>query len=491
MKYLLGVTVFICGAVVMILELAGSRIIAPYLGTSIFVWTSLIGIILLSLSIGYWWGGRLADKNPRLVDLGRIILAAGILIAAIILFKPVLASLSLFSNIRFGAVIASIILFTPATIFLGMVTPYVARLSLETVDTAGRTIGALYALSTVGSIIGTFLGGFLLISYFGSTDILVFLAGILILLSTVLFLFSTKRITKLHIAAFFILIISAMYAPSGILLPAEASLVADVDTNYSRVWVFDLTNINGDRVRYLSNILGGVQSGLNLDNPSEVLFDYLRTFDLTHTIIKPQRALIVGAAGYTYPRHFLKENPNATIDVVELDPGMTEIAQKYFFLKPDERMVIHHMDGRTFLNTSKEQYDAIFLDAFHTSVSIPHHLTTVEAIERVHNLLTPGGIAVSNIISSLTGPASEFFRSELATYQQVFSHVYILQARPTPEHQVQNITIFGIKEGVSENALRALEQQPHIIKPERQHALILTDEFAPTERMTAIFTLSL
>ena len=155
---MLEIAVFLCGAVVMVIELTGSRVLAPYLGTSLVVWTSLIGIILASLSIGYWWGGRLADRRPEARLLGRIILLSAFATAFMVLIKTfVLGFLQARSGgLHLAAMSATLLLFAPPSILIGMVSPFAVRLKLEDTQTSGQTAGKLYAISTIGSISGTF-----------------------------------------------------------------------------------------------------------------------------------------------------------------------------------------------------------------------------------------------------------------------------------------------------------------------------------------------
>src|SRR4030042_6938183 len=168
--YVFHLTVFTTGAVIMVLEIVGSRVVAPYVGTSLPVWTSIIGIILASLSIGYFLGGRLADQKPNIKPLVGIIMASGISIAIIPMLQfallPVLSVIS--KDIRINALVATTLLFTAPSILLGMVSPYVIRLKLNQLKKTGSTTGELYALSTIGSILGTFLAGFVLLAYFSS-----------------------------------------------------------------------------------------------------------------------------------------------------------------------------------------------------------------------------------------------------------------------------------------------------------------------------------
>ncbi|MCK4525627.1 MAG: fused MFS/spermidine synthase, partial [Candidatus Andersenbacteria bacterium] len=205
--------VFSTGAVIMILELIGSRILAPTLGTSIFIWTSLIGIILGAMSLGYFLGGKLADKNPNVETFSLIIFASGILIFFIIIIKTSVLEFSVFLGMKNGAIFSAIALFALPAVLLGTVSPYAARMAIKEVESSGRTMGNLYAISTFGSIVGTFLAGFYLIPNFGSTNILYTLAFLLFFIS--IFSYYNKIRTIKILASFlflfgFSLIVSAM-----------------------------------------------------------------------------------------------------------------------------------------------------------------------------------------------------------------------------------------------------------------------------------------
>ena len=174
-KYLLETVVFVSGALVMIYEIVGSRILAPYIGTSTYVWTSLIGVILASLSLGYWLGGKMADRQPELKHLaGVMFFAAAMLSATILLHELVLTVLAVSAlGLEIKSILAALILFAPASVLFGFVTPYAVRLKMLSVADAGKTVGRLYALSTVGSILGTFAAGFFLLPFVGSLRTLV------------------------------------------------------------------------------------------------------------------------------------------------------------------------------------------------------------------------------------------------------------------------------------------------------------------------------
>lgn len=181
-KFTLEIIVFICGAVVMAYEIIGSRMLGPYVGTSMFVWTSIIGVILLSLSVGYMWGGRIADQKPRADVLSMYIFIAGLFIILSTFIKDFILEflLNTISNVKVVSIIASVMLFTIPSVLLGMVSPFAARIKMKTVEKSGSTVGNLYAVSTVGSIIGVFLAGFYFIPNFKITNILLLFAIVLI-----------------------------------------------------------------------------------------------------------------------------------------------------------------------------------------------------------------------------------------------------------------------------------------------------------------------
>ena len=184
-RFTLEIVVFICGAVVMAYEIIGSRMLGPYVGTSMVVWTSIIGVILLSLSVGYYWGGRIADQKPRADVLSMYIFLAGLFIILSTLLKDYLLTflMNTLKNVNVVSVVSSLLLFAFPALMLGMVSPYAARIKIKSVEKSGSTVGNLYAISTVGSILGVFLAGFYFIPNFKITSILLILAIVLIAVS--------------------------------------------------------------------------------------------------------------------------------------------------------------------------------------------------------------------------------------------------------------------------------------------------------------------
>jgi len=440
-KYFLEVIVFISGAVVMILELSGSRIMAPYLGNSLPVWTAIIGVILGSLSLGYFLGGRMADRKADLLILAKLLFVAGLFIGVLAFVDEIVLVLIrlLTDNLRINILISSIILLAPSSVVLGMISPYAIRLHIKNVETSGSAVGTLYALSTLGSIAGTFLAGFFLISYFGTFKIIIFLALTMFLVS---FLSDSKKYLPVRISLilFLCLILGGFFNPK---ISDNKNGFIDIDTDYSRVWIVDDHEVSSGQLTRSLIVNGEYDSSVFLSN-DDLVYEYTKRYRLVK-YFRPNtaHALMIGGGAYTYPKDYLKMFPEAMIDVVEIDPKITDIAGKYFNFKEYPRMTIFHDDGRIFLNNTDEQYDVIFLDAY-KSFSVPFHLTTKEAVNKMHQNLDERGIVLANIISSVTGDTGKFLRAEYATFKSEFPYVYIFLTK-SDESEVQNIILVAAK----------------------------------------------
>ncbi len=471
----------------MIFEIVGSRVIAPYFGTSIYVWTSLIGVILGSLSAGYWLGGRLADKDPGFKALSRIILAAAIfIILATMLKGPVLAYLSeAFTDMIMRTLLAAIILFAPASLFLGMVSPYAVRLKLKTISSSGKTVGNLYAISTVGSILGTFLAGFVLIPFIGTTIILYIIAGTLVIVALSL---GFKFLGKSDLVM--VILVLAVSGYDIYALNASEKQIIEADTQYNHVQIFEMEYwISGAPIKVMK-VNDEYSSAMFPDNDS-LVYEYAWFYQLAEHF-KPGfgKTLLIGGAAYSYPKYYLGKYPAAYIDVVEIDPGLTELAREHFRLQDNPRLRIFHEDGRTFLNNSPEKYDVILGDAFKSLMSIPFQLTTREAARRKYDMLEQDGIVIINIIASMEGPASEFLHAEYVTYREVFPQVYIFACHnPEDPGLLQSISLIALKsaETPSFSSTDPLLSSllDHRIELEiSPDAMILTDDYAPVEYFT-------
>jgi spermidine synthase len=486
--FALEITVFICGALVMIYEIIGSRILSPYIGTSTYVWTSLIGTILAALSLGYWLGGKIADKRPDLKYLASVIFAAGGLVSLTILFQDfVLTAVAAAPlGLEFKSVAAALLLFAPASVLLGFITPYAVKLKIVSLAESGKTVGRLYALSTVGSIVGTFAAGFFLIPFVGSTKTLYLIAAALFALSLLLAPFA---LTKANITILIVFTTGILLSEAKFYILRQTADLYDIDTEYSRVQVFNTTEPRSGRpIRAVTTDPHYVQSAIFHDS-DELALNYTGYYHLvSHFKPNLEKTLLIGGAGYTFPRDYLKKYPNAEIEVVEIDPQMTEIAKRFFKLEENPRLKIVHEDGRIFLNDAEsDRYDAVLMDAFGSLFSVPYHLTTVEAVQQISRVLKDDGVVIFNLGGAISGAGNAFLKSELATYRAIFPRVYLLKINPDySDDHFQNLIIIAAKE---KNTVPLASDNPHfnnllshlyenninLDKP------ILTDDLAPVE----------
>jgi spermidine synthase len=477
----------------MVLEMAGSRVVAPYMGTSLIVWTSLIGIIMLSLTAGYWAGGVISDKYPKIGPLAGIIGTAAFVTAFVALIaNPLLDSLSKgASNIYIGSIIAAVCLFSLPSALLGAVSPFVVRLAMDNLGKAGSTVGRFSALSSAGSILGTFLGGFVLISLFSSRTILFIVASVLGLVA--LLLSYGGRFLKTVPP----LVITILSASLGILNEAGVLPMTPIglnfDTRYNSVRIMDVNSFGSDRkIRILQTDPMGAQSLMYIDNPSELYSDYTKFYDLAfHYKRDAKRVLMLGGGGYCVPKHITATRPDVSVDIVELDPGITDIAREYFYLTDRPGQAIYHEDARMFLNreamSARGKYDAIFEDVFGSSYNIPFHMTTAECMSNVRDLLSPDGVFVVNIISSIDHNLFSGIYSGIAAS---FPAVMIFPATyPNDESRRQNIMIVALASSSSpeaepESAYMARLLAHKWTRPFSPKIAAFTDAFAPVEKYT-------
>ncbi|MBI4734451.1 MAG: fused MFS/spermidine synthase [candidate division NC10 bacterium] len=419
--WLLHAVVFVCGAILMGLEIVGSRILAPYFGNSIFVWGSLISVVLAALSLGYWLGGIVADRWPRLHVLGVLIAIPGIMIALLPFAYPPLNRAIAGSDLgaRLSPLVSSLVLFLVPSVFLGTISPFAVRLQARAVASVGTTAGGLYAVSTAGSIAGTLLTAFYLITVLGVGKIVHGLGLTLLLVAVAVFL-GGRRVARAAVA----------FVCAGALLwamvweartrAAEPGLLLDMDSFYNHIHVVD---DGGTRYMDFDNLR---QSAMLLQDPWELRLRYTRFLALALAFQpEPKRALILGLGGGSFPKRLYRDFPQIVVDAVDIDPEVLAIARRYFQVPEDPRMRLHPKDGRRFVRETDAKYDLIFLDAYNSD-TIPFHLTTREFYRELEARLAPGGIVVSNIIGSLRGPQSAFFRTMYRTLAESFPAVHVI-----------------------------------------------------------------
>src|SRR6266513_1496571 len=346
-RFLLNVVVFVSGAVLMGLEIVGSRVLAPYFGSSIFVWGSLISVVMAALSIGYYWGGWLWAREPSYSRLLTLLVIPGVLIFFLPFIYPTVNEW--IAGIDFGTrlnpLIASSIYFLPPGIFLGTISPYVIRLAATALSTVGSTAGTLYAISTCGSIFGTLLTAFYLIPLMGVTNIIHSMGITLVCLSLLVVPLLRLRSVAVGRAVTALSIIGSIAIPWPSIVWARLKTLLQKDTFYHRIRIEE-----DDEARYMY-FDRTLQSAMNLKDPTALRLIYSRYTSLGFAF-RPdaKKMLIIGVGGGSIPKKVQKTFPNIEIDAVEIDPEVIKMAKDFFGVKESNNLDLHAQDGRLFLS---------------------------------------------------------------------------------------------------------------------------------------------
>ena len=386
----LGALVFGAGIGALATEITASRLLAPYFGSSMIVWANLIGIVLAALALGYWLGGRVADRRPQPSLLGFIVLAAALCVAAIpFVAKPFLdLTVEGLDEASAGAVIGSflavLLLFAPPVVLLGMVSPFAIRLAISSVATAGAVAGRFYALSTAGSLLGTFLPALVLIPAIGTQRTFLVIAALLAV--SACFLLGARYLV---VAA--ALAVLALVPPGAV--KGEAGLLHE-ETSYHQ-YIQVVERPDGRRLLYLNE---GVAVH-SVWRPDSVLTGGVwdAFLALPPLLGRPlERVAILGNAAGTTARALGVYYPEADVDGVEIDPAVSRVGRRYFGMDDNPRLTVHDADARPFLRSTDRRYDLIVVDAYHQPY-VPFYLATREFFRLVRERLAPGGIVALNV----------------------------------------------------------------------------------------------
>ena len=386
----LGALVFGAGIGALATEITASRLLAPYFGSSTIVWANLIGIVLAALALGYWLGGRIADKRPRPSLLGAIVLAAAVCVAAIpFVAKPLLdLTVEGLDDASAGAVIGSfvavLLLCAPPVVLLGMVSPFAIRLAVDSIETAGAVAGRLYALSTAGSLLGTFLPALVLIPAFGTQRTFLVIAALVAVSSC--FMLGARYLV---VAAALVALVAV---PPGAVKP-QAGLLHE-ETSYHQ-YIQVVERPDGRRLLSLNE---GVAVH-SVWRPDSVLTGGVwdAFLAIPPLLDRPlERVAILGNAAGTTARALGVYYPDAYVDGVELDPAVSRVGQRYFAMGENRRLTVHNADARPFLRSTDARYDLIVVDAYRQPY-VPFYLATREFFRLVREHLAPGGVVALNI----------------------------------------------------------------------------------------------
>jgi spermidine synthase len=505
------ILVFVGGVVSLGLEVSGPRLMAPFFGTTQLIWAVQIGTTLLYLSLGYYIGGRLADRRPdaRLLCILTTIAAVA---AALIPFisHPILNfSVNAFSSFNSGdgtaavgyfiaTLLGVVLLFAVPVTLLGMVSPFAIRLSVKRVGETGTNAGNLYALSTIGSLLGAFIPALVLIPAWGVRRTIIALALALLLAS----LWGLRPRTRIGSGAFAVLlalviIVPALYNASLGPLKPQHGLIYEQETLYNYVQVTQ----DGQGTNYL--VLNEGDAIHSIYNPNRILYidrgwysDYLLAAPYLNDNYQPsqtRKLAVVGLAGGTIARQYNAAYKLDRIDGAELDPAIVSVARKYFGLT-EPNLHVYYGDGRTFINATKKTYDVVAVDAFQQPY-MPFQLTTTEFYTDIHQHLGAQGVVV--IKTGHCGPDHRLMDALVNTlYSSGFASVY---TEEMPGDAIDSNIIATVSK-TSVDTLRAnLAKEPSdsligtvapymldAIQPAQaqKDGLVFTDDRAPVEQIT-------
>jgi len=490
LPYLL-LTAVLCGALIMVIEVMGSRVIGPFFGVGLFVWTSLITVTLLALAGGYALGGLFSDRFQKPAYLFGIILIAGVLTLLVPAIKGPILKACMSLGLRGGSFVSTIVLFGPALLLLGCVSPYLVKLAARELDNIGRVVGGLYALSTIGSTAGTVITGFFLISFLGVNQIFAVTGGLLVLLAVGYFLLFQKRWWAIGFLVLPIVLYPSPQAVSKILSDGtQVDLVHKEETYYGTVKVVDYSY---GKTHYREMLIDGmVQGGIELAYyQSTYEYNYFMQFISRMLVPEGKSCLVIGVGLGIIPNWF--EQEGIKCDVVDINPAVVDIATNYFRFKNSGDIFFE--DARYYLNSTDRNYDYILLDVF-TGEFTPTHLLSVEALKLARDRLTANGVLAVNIIGSLQKDTF-MTASVIKTLETAFDEVMVFPAYKIADvkNGVGNLAImayqgksrplridqinFQAHPKVTNMVFQNLERQIQI--PFGTPAIVLTDDFNPID----------
>jgi spermidine synthase len=496
---LLSVT--LTGMAVLIVEITATRMLAPFFGNSIFTLSSVIGIVLAALGLGYYAGGVLADRKPSEKWFFCLIAIAGFSVLLLQLLNAVvLPRIAYRLSLINGPLIVSLLMFFLPALLLAMLSPFAITLlhARAPGGGVGSASGLVFFWSTLGSIAGSLSAGFLLIPHWGIGNIIVGVGSGLVLLGGVGLLVTRTMPAIVPVGLALLGLISGA-ALRHIAVPEPRGVVFAADGLYERIMVRDMPH-RGRVARVLWQD-HNVSGGLYLDDGS-MAFDYTKYFDLYRLFVPELRtALAIGGGAYNVPRAILRDSPRAIVDVAEIDPSLHALALRYFALPDDSRLRNHVIDGRRFLHDTAERYDLVFSDAYRSFVSAPPQFATREFFGLARSRLKDDGVLIANFYGSLAPDTRPMIYSVLRTMRAAFPQVYVFATVGPESEELQNFIFVGhnssdLDERIDLRRAAAVEFAYPMLKGVAALELrlpdalldsysVLTDDFAPVEYYAA------
>jgi spermidine synthase len=485
--------VFVGSFCTMSLELVAARILAPYIGVSLYTWTSIIGVVLAGISLGNYLGGKLADRAPAQSTLGWLLFLAGIATLGVVLVAQVATGTSLDLPLIPKIVFLTTVIFFLPCCLLGMVSPLVVKLTLQDIQHTGTTIGTIYAFSSLGSIAGTFATGFVLISMIGTRSIVALVGITLVIMALVLTKMGSTKVQAT------VILVSLLALSWQISQRSALASTCTLETDYFCIKVTEEMTADQRPMRKL--VLDHlVHSFVILDDPTHLEYGYEKVYaEMARVLAGPEHtlsALFIGGGGYTFPRYLESQYPGSTLDVVEIDPGVTRIAHTQLGLPDTTSIRSYNEDARQYLMRAKPgaQYDLILGDAFN-DLSVPYHLTTREFSERVRKFLKPDGLYLINAIDSYS--KGSFMKAFAYTLSKVFPYVYITAPGSGWDWTTSTFVLVASEQPLDGERFLAAQRAAGVdpvtrFLPAAQqadylalHPVLLTDDYVPVDNMIA------
>lgn len=502
-------TVFISSFCLMVLEMVAGRLIARYLGSSLYTWTAVIEVVLAGITIGYYIGGRIADKFNTQKSLPVLFIAGSVAcVLIIVLGNAIREWLFLWQfgwPVRVFSTMA--IMFLLPCIVLGAITPVVAKDALEKGLPKGRTVGDIYAWGAAGSIAGTLAAGYYLIPAMGTMTLIWLVAGILAILAIICRL--RFRPTYLWLAIFAFLLITAaapmrwcMTMGAGLMLrePIDPRVIYQDESQYCYIAVKQLSAFPDRRI-FVQDTLR--HSELIMGDINDLQYEYTIVYEKITRLMSQNRnnlnVMFIGGGGYVFPRYIQANWPGSRIDVVEIDPAVTKAAIEEFGLEKDTPINTFTMDARNYVDKLLEdrrngkpilKYDFIYEDAFN-DYSVPYQLVTREFNDKIAEILSDDGAYIMNLID--THESAQFLGAVINTLQKTFPYVYVTAEQNTHPVTRETFVVVAAKKPIDMMALRddkkikiwhpTEAQMEHFMKS--SHGIVLTDDYTPVENMLA------
>ena len=512
-------TVFISSLCIMVVELVAGRLIARYVGSSLYTWTSVIGIVLAGIAVGNYVGGRLADRYRPWEALASLFLVAS---ATCLLIPLVNSRAGVWMVLRDQewafriALHVFIVFFLPASL-LGTISPVAAKMALELGRQTGRTVGSVYSWGAVGSIVGTFLTGYFLIAHMGTVAVLLSVAAVLLVMA--LFFGSRSLLPYFWtgvIGASFVAMLGpwGWAATIGERLGLRAAQGESThffnESQYSTISVEEEADLPGVRSMTLDFL---IHAYINMDDPNDLIYEYEDIYagvtELSMRDWPPERkarALCLGGGGFVFPRWLLRRRPGSHIEVAEIDPQVTRAAFEAFGLLRTTPMKIFDLDARNHVDDlllraervgttsgdAFEPFDFVYADAFN-HYSPPFHLTTYEFNEKVRRLMSPEGVFMANVIDVYR--SGLFIGAMINTIEQSFPHVYAISSAlmgPSDDDGRDTFIVVGSARPLPLDEMDWDSYVGKVLVPEhlavlrrRSQGLVLSDDFAPVNNLLA------